>query len=96
MSHASISIILKEYIHYIIYFFFRVEDPDFIQDAGIPLYTETHAGEDVAIFARGPMAHLFSGIYIEIFDRHFLVYINVNAKYFINLLNFRITLNILK
>ena len=35
--------------------------PDFLQPALVPLYSETHAGEDVAIFASGPGAHLFSG-----------------------------------
>ena len=37
------------------------DDPDFIQDAGIPVGSETHAGEDVPIYARGPMAHLLHG-----------------------------------
>lgn len=36
--------------------------PDFLQEASVPLAMETHAAEDVAIFARGPMAHLFHGI----------------------------------
>lgn len=38
-------------------------DPDFLQQALIPLgESETHAGDDVAIFAQGPWAHLFQGI----------------------------------
>lgn len=36
-------------------------DPDFIQQALVPLTSETHGGEDVAIFAAGPWAHLFQG-----------------------------------
>lgn len=36
-------------------------DKDYRQDAAVPLSSETHGGEDVAIFARGPMAHLFQG-----------------------------------
>jgi len=32
------------------------------QEANVPLKSETHAGEDVAIFAIGPQAHLMSGI----------------------------------
>ncbi|MCK9606335.1 MAG: alkaline phosphatase [Methylomonas sp.] len=36
--------------------------PDFLQEAAIPLHDETHAAEDVAIFAQGPKAHLFHGI----------------------------------
>ena len=34
---------------------------DFLQEALVPLASETHAGEDVAIFARGPRAHLVRG-----------------------------------
>ncbi|MDD2739067.1 MAG: alkaline phosphatase, partial [Methylomonas lenta] len=36
--------------------------PDFLQEASIPLENETHAAEDVAIFASGPKAHLFHGV----------------------------------
>lgn len=35
--------------------------PDFLQQALVPLRSETHAGEDVPIYAGGPMAHLFAG-----------------------------------
>ncbi len=34
---------------------------DFLQEAAVPLGSETHAGEDVAIYARGPKAHLVRG-----------------------------------
>jgi alkaline phosphatase len=40
----------------------NTEDPDFHQEVTVPLSSETHAGEDVAIFAGGPNAHLFHGI----------------------------------
>ncbi len=36
--------------------------PDFLQEAAIPMASETHAAEDVAIFASGPKAHLFHGV----------------------------------
>ncbi|MEN9596562.1 MAG: hypothetical protein RL236_996, partial [Pseudomonadota bacterium] len=36
--------------------------PDFLQEATIPLGSETHAAEDVAIFANGPKAYLFHGV----------------------------------
>ena len=36
--------------------------PAFLQEATIPLSSETHAAEDVAILASGPKAHLFHGI----------------------------------
>ncbi|AKH69259.1 alkaline phosphatase [Spongiibacter sp. IMCC21906] len=37
------------------------EDPNFIQSSLVPLSSETHGGEDVAIFASGPGAELVSG-----------------------------------
>ena len=33
----------------------------FLQQAAVPLQSETHGGEDVAIWARGPRAHLVRG-----------------------------------
>lgn len=37
-------------------------DTDFLQQSLVPLGSETHAGEDVALFASGPGANLFSGV----------------------------------
>lgn len=34
--------------------------PDFLRQALVPPRSETHAGEDVPIYAGGPMAHLFA------------------------------------
>ncbi len=36
-------------------------DPNYLQEAAVPMGSETHAGEDVAIYADGPKAHLFHG-----------------------------------
>ena len=36
-------------------------DLNFLQEAAIPLGSETHAGEDVAVYARGPKAYLVRG-----------------------------------
>ena len=36
-------------------------DPDYLQQALLPLSSETHSPEDVAIYARGPWAHLIDG-----------------------------------
>lgn len=36
-------------------------DIDYPQQALIPLSSETHSGEDVAVYAKGPFAHLFDG-----------------------------------
>jgi len=37
-------------------------DPDYVQQALIPMSSETHSGEDVTVMARGPWAHLFGGV----------------------------------
>jgi alkaline phosphatase len=37
-------------------------DPDYLQEAAIPFTSETHGGEDVAIYASGPGAYLFHGV----------------------------------
>lgn len=39
----------------------NTQDPGFHQESLVPLNAETHGGEDVAIFARGPGAELVSG-----------------------------------
>jgi alkaline phosphatase len=38
------------------------EHADFMQEALFPYWIETHGGEDVAIYARGPGAHLVRGV----------------------------------
>ena len=40
----------------------QVTDPDYLQQALIPLTSETHSGEDVAVFSTGPWSHLFRGV----------------------------------
>lgn len=37
-------------------------DPKYRQQTAVPLSSVTHSGEDVAIFARGPQAHLVHGV----------------------------------
>lgn len=36
-------------------------DIDYLQQALIPMRSETHSGSDVAVYAKGPYAHLFDG-----------------------------------
>jgi alkaline phosphatase len=36
-------------------------DLDYLQQALIPMSSETHTGEDVAVYAKGPFAHLLDG-----------------------------------
>jgi len=40
----------------------QVTNPDYRQEATVPLISETHGGEDVAIFATGASAYLVSGV----------------------------------
>lgn len=35
---------------------------------------ETHGGEDVAVFAKGPMAHLLHGVYEQNYIPHAMAY----------------------
>ncbi|XP_045500569.1 membrane-bound alkaline phosphatase-like [Colias croceus] len=42
--------------------------------AAVPLSSETHGGDDVAVFARGPQHALFSGLYEQSHIPHFLAY----------------------
>ena len=41
------------------------QDPDYRQQATVPVPYAAHSGEDVAIFAGGPQAHLFHGVVEE-------------------------------
>ncbi|MCB1809020.1 MAG: alkaline phosphatase [Candidatus Competibacteraceae bacterium] len=49
-------------------------DPDYIQQAAIPRGSETHAGEDVGIFAQGPKAYLFRGVVEQNYIFHVMDY----------------------
>lgn len=40
----------------------------------IPLDSETHGGDDVAVFASGPWAHLFTGVYDQNTIPHMMAY----------------------
>ena len=35
--------------------------PDYLQESTLPLHSETHSGEDVPVYARGPRAQLVHG-----------------------------------
>lgn len=49
-------------------------DPYFMQPTTVPLYEETHGGDDVAVFAVGPYSHLFTGVYEQHFIAHAVMY----------------------
>ncbi|KGF66755.1 alkaline phosphatase [Hoeflea sp. BAL378] len=54
-------------------------DKDYLQQALIPMSSETHSGEDVAVMAKGPWAHLFDGVIEQNYIFHVMDYA-VNAK----------------
>ncbi|KAM9127544.1 intestinal-type alkaline phosphatase-like [Pangshura tecta] len=50
------------------------EEKTYQQQAAVPLSSETHGGEDVAILAKGPMAHLFHGVQEQTYVAHVMAY----------------------
>ncbi|CAH1255571.1 ALPL [Branchiostoma lanceolatum] len=51
-----------------------VADKDYRQQATLPFPDESHAGEDVSVYARGPMAHLFHGVQDQSYIAHAIKY----------------------
>ena len=47
---------------------------EYTYDAAMNIYSETHAGEEVAIYARGPMSHLFHATHEQNYIAHVLMY----------------------
>lgn len=47
----------------------------YLQEAAVPMGSETHAGEDVGIYALGPNAHLFHGVQ----EQHVIYHIMADA-----------------
>lgn len=52
-----------------------LNNKEFAFPSQYPLALETHGGEDVGVFASGPHAHLFSGVYEQHFIPHAIKYI---------------------
>ncbi|XP_047629722.1 intestinal-type alkaline phosphatase-like [Phacochoerus africanus] len=52
----------------------KSRDPAYRQQAAVPLGGETHGGEDVAVFARGPRAHLVHGVQEQSFVAHVMAF----------------------
>ncbi|XP_068097788.1 LOW QUALITY PROTEIN: alkaline phosphatase, tissue-nonspecific isozyme [Hyperolius riggenbachi] len=46
----------------------------YLAQSAVPLRQETHGGEDVAIFAKGPMAHLLHGVHEQNYIPHVMGY----------------------
>ncbi|CAG7720117.1 unnamed protein product [Allacma fusca] len=47
---------------------------DYKQPTGLPVYSETHGGDDVAIFSRGPYSHYLSGVVHQNYIPHLIGY----------------------
>ena len=47
---------------------------DYVQESGVALSSETHAGKDMAVFAIGSMAHLIRGVIEQNFLNHVMRY----------------------
>lgn len=47
---------------------------EYTQLATVPRDSETHGGDDVSIYARGPMAHLFHGLHEQNYIPHVMAY----------------------
>lgn len=52
----------------------NTESKDYYQEALIPMSSETHGGEDVAIYAGGPWAHLFHGVHEQNYIYHVMAH----------------------
>lgn len=47
---------------------------EYQQQAAVPLASETHSGEDVAVYARGPQAHLVHGVQEQNYFAHVMAF----------------------
>nr|XP_020469226.1 alkaline phosphatase, tissue-nonspecific isozyme isoform X1 [Monopterus albus]XP_020469301.1 alkaline phosphatase, tissue-nonspecific isozyme isoform X1 [Monopterus albus] len=50
------------------------KENNYLAQAAVPLSSETHGGEDVAVFAKGPLAHLFHGVHEQHYIPHVMAY----------------------
>lgn len=46
------------------------EDKNYLQESAVPMGSETHSGSDVAVYAKGPSAHLLTGVYEQNYIFH--------------------------
>ena len=56
-------------------------DKDYAFQSAVHLGWETHGGEDVAIYARGPMSHLFHGVHEQHYIAHVMAYASCVGDY---------------
>ena len=48
----------------------NTEDKNYLQEAAFPASSETHSGTDVPVYAKGPAAHLLTGVYEQNYIYH--------------------------
>lgn len=53
---------------------FITEDKNYVQQSAVPRRWDTHGGEDVPVYAHGPMAHLFRGVLEQTYIPHAMAY----------------------
>ncbi|XP_068633221.1 membrane-bound alkaline phosphatase-like [Battus philenor] len=51
-----------------------MNNPNYTYPSLVPIARETHGGEDVAVFAKGPWSHLFTGNYEQNFIPHAIAF----------------------
>lgn len=50
------------------------DNAHFMQPTTVPLYEETHGGDDVGVYAVGPHSHLFTGVFEQHYIAHAMMY----------------------
>lgn len=58
-----------------------IENKEYLHQAAVPLDSETHGGEDVPIYAKGPMSHLFHNTHEEHYIAHVMAYASCIEPY---------------
>lgn len=69
LLHFNILFILFSYL-----FKFITEERNYRQQSAVPRRWDTHGGEDVPVYAHGPMAHLFRGVFEQTYIPHAIAY----------------------
>lgn len=52
----------------------NTEEKNYVQQSAVPRRWDTHGGEDVPVYAHGPMAHLFRGVLEQTYIPHAMAY----------------------
>ena len=55
-------------------YIFNTDARDYLQYNTVQMTSETHGGQDVAIFARGPLSHLFHSVHEQNYIAHVMAY----------------------